>query len=301
MHATEGHNPFAPIVMPACGTPLVTHYESAALTLARFRSDGAGEYTLGLPNEDAFVVVHQLSALQPHDFWFDGREGHTDAIPGSVTNIFDLNANPGCRIGGPVDSIHLHIPRVALDSLAIEVDARRVDELRSPLGWQTRDPIIAQLIASILPATERPSEVSRLFVDHILLALHIHLARSYGGMLDVDRPRSGGLAPWQERRAKELLAANLGNEVPLERIARECGLSVSYFSRAFRISTGTTPHEWLQGCRIERAKDMLAQADRSLAEIALACGFADQSHFTKVFARMAGQTPGAWRRLRRPG
>jgi AraC family transcriptional regulator len=60
-----------------------------------------------------------------------------------------------------------------------------------------------------------------------------------------------------------------------------------------------TPHEWLQTCRVERAKDMMMAADLSLAEVALACGFADQSHFTRIFTRKTGSTPGAWKRLRR--
>jgi transcriptional regulator GlxA family with amidase domain len=110
------------------------------------------------------------------------------------------------------------------------------------------------------------------------------------------RLKKGGLAPWQERRAKEMLAADLGGATPLAEIAGACGLSAGHFARAFRRSTGLAPHAWLLKARVERAMVMLRQADPSLSEIALACGFADQSHFGRVFTRSTGHSPRAWRR-----
>jgi len=83
--------------------------------------------------------------------------------------------------------------------------------------------------------------------------------------------------------------------ISLEHVARECGLSVSYFSRAFRKSTGMAPHRWLIQRRVEAAKALLSAKAASLSEIALLCGFADQSHFTRTFSGMVGSSPGAWR------
>jgi AraC-like DNA-binding protein len=107
----------------------------------------------------------------------------------------------------------------------------------------------------------------------------------------------GGLAPWQARRAKELLNANLDGKLPLSQLAEECGLSTRHFARAFRQSTGVPPHRWLLSRRVERAKELLHDAALSLAEIALACGFADQSHFTRTFTTLVGLSPGLWRRM----
>jgi AraC family transcriptional regulator len=109
----------------------------------------------------------------------------------------------------------------------------------------------------------------------------------------------GGLAPWQVRRAKEMLMARLDGEITLEELADECELSRSHFARAFRKTTGRPPHRWLVEQRIERAKDMLLKSDLPLAEIALLCGFSDQSHLSKVFAGALGAPPGEWRRFRR--
>jgi AraC-like DNA-binding protein len=109
-------------------------------------------------------------------------------------------------------------------------------------------------------------------------------------------PIRGGLTARQIRHAKEILTANLDGRVPLKEIARECGLSVSHFSRAFRRSVGAAPHNWLLMRRVEVAKLKLRDDGLSLLDVALACGFADQSHLAKVFTHMVGVSPGAWRR-----
>jgi AraC family transcriptional regulator len=148
----------------------------------------------------------------------------------------------------------------------------------------------------MLPALNRPYQANHLFVEHVMLAVAVHVAQTYGGMRPVLRPVRGGLAPWQVRRAKEILSANLDGSVPLTEVARECRLSVSHFSRAFRRTMGMAPHRWLLTRRIEVAKESLRDRRSSLSDVALACGFADQSHLTQVFTRMVGVSPGAWRR-----
>ena len=149
---------------------------------------------------------------------------------------------------------------------------------------------------SAVPALSHPQQANRLFVDHISQAVGIHVASTYGGLRPVSRPARGGLSPWQERRAKEVLSANLDGGVTLKEVARECRLSVSHFSRAFRRTVGVAPHNWLLMHRVEVAKEKLRNSRLSLLEVALACGFADQSHLTRVFTGMVGVSPGAWRR-----
>lgn len=128
-------------------------------------------------------------------------------------------------------------------------------------------------------------------------ALATRVASIDGGWRASAVPRPGALARWQERRAKELLAANLSGRITLEELARSCELSVRHFTRAFRGSTGMSAHAWLLELRVDRAKDLLANSRRPLIDVALDCGFADQSHMTRVFQRAVGLTPKAWRRL----
>jgi transcriptional regulator GlxA family with amidase domain len=158
------------------------------------------------------------------------------------------------------------------------------------------DPIMRALTSSLLPAFERPDQASRVFVDHVTLAVGIHVAKAYGGMISVARPVRGGLTPWQLKRAEEMLAANLQGDVSLAELASDCELSASHFARAFRQSTGLSPHQRLLQRRVDEARRLLRDRRLSLSEIALACGFGDQSHFTRVFARLTGISPGVWRR-----
>jgi len=93
------------------------------------------------------------------------------------------------------------------------------------------------------------------------------------------------------------MSANLKAAVSLNRLAAECGLSTQHFTRAFRVSTGTPPHRFLVRLRLERAKELLRTQALSLVDVAIFSGFADQSHFTRVFKAAIGVTPGTWRTM----
>jgi AraC family transcriptional regulator len=105
------------------------------------------------------------------------------------------------------------------------------------------------------------------------------------------------LAASQERRAKELVDANIRGNISIAELASACRLSEAYFSRAFRETCGAPPHRWLLQRRVELAKQKLAATDMPLATIATDCGFVDQSHLQRVFARTTGVTPKIWRKL----
>lgn len=96
-------------------------------------------------------------------------------------------------------------------------------------------------------------------------------------------------------RVCEYIDAHLHDEIMLVDLADTAGWSVRHFSRVFRQSTGQTPHNFIVRRRIDRAKDLLKARSLPLAEIALTCGFADQSHFTTAFRKVTGLTPLRWR------
>ena len=107
----------------------------------------------------------------------------------------------------------------------------------------------------------------------------------------------GSLPAWKERRIKELMRAELSAKLSLRRLAAECDLSVRHFTRAFGQSTGLTPHRYLLRLRLDRARELLLDPTLRLHDIAMTCGFADQSHFTRVFSASEKVSPGIWRRL----
>jgi AraC family transcriptional regulator len=108
--------------------------------------------------------------------------------------------------------------------------------------------------------------------------------------------RSRGLTPKQLRTVTEHMEQSSFSCVQVHDMARIVGISQSYFSRAFKSSTGMSPLRWLRKKRIERAQQILLETEQSLVDIALQTGFADQSHFTRTFRNIVGESPGAWRK-----
>ncbi|WP_259755298.1 AraC family transcriptional regulator [Pseudomonas sp. GCEP-101] len=117
-----------------------------------------------------------------------------------------------------------------------------------------------------------------------------------------DEPDAGGrlaLAPWQERKAKAILAGCLLSRLYIADVAAQCGMSRSHFSRAFKQATGLAPREWALHLRIDHARDLLATTAKPIAQVSQACGFADQSHFCRSFRKLVGCTPNRWRQASR--
>jgi AraC-like DNA-binding protein len=114
----------------------------------------------------------------------------------------------------------------------------------------------------------------------------------------VSRPR-GGIAPSALRRVREHIEQNLGEHIEIADLATLTGLSPCHFSRAFKQSMGMPPHRYLISRRVEEAARLIESTDRPMFEIALDVGFADQSHFTRVFSSQVGESPSQFRHQRR--
>lgn len=252
--------------------------------------------TAPIPREDAYLIALQLRACHDHDLFFDGRKVRPKDFFAGVTSIYDLRRDPVADMRDPGHSLMFYMPRYALDSVTSEGGAPRLGDLRDQPGVGIDDPVVRHLLSALLPAVAKPDQAHALFLDHVALALMVHVAQAHGGLDVMRRLPRGGLARWQELRAKEVMSSNLSEEISLNRLADECGLSVRHFARAFRQSTGVPPHRWLLKHRVDRAKELLSIRALRLADIALTCGFADQSHFTRVFTALVGASPNAWRR-----
>lgn len=107
-----------------------------------------------------------------------------------------------------------------------------------------------------------------------------------------------GLAPWQIRRVLAHVDANLDTPIRNRELAAIAHLSVFHFNVAFREGVGDSPHEYVIRRRIERAQGLMLSTGKPLSQIAVECGLADQSHLTRLFRRVVGESPAAWRRAR---
>jgi AraC-type DNA-binding domain-containing proteins len=248
--------------------------------------------------KNGYLMCLQRLDLPAAPHWVDGRAVLRPGIRGGQSLIADLNQEHSAVVQAAVDCVSLYMPREALDRFQEEHERPRLGTLRASPDAVLDDEVIRHLGECLLPALERPDAASRLFIDYVSLALLAHLTASYGGQAAL-RPPRGALAPWQERRAKEMLLANIDGRIGLDELAAACRLSRSHFARAFKVTTGTTPLQWLLAQRLERAKSLLLKSDLRIDQIAHLCGFADQSHFTRVFLKATKVTPGLWRRLSR--
>ena len=265
------------------------------LTCTRF----VRERTAAIPPEPAFSILHQLGDLDRHSCWLAGRPRYSGSFGAGTVSVIDLRDNPQCEFRGPFDALQYYIPRRALDDFAYENSAKPI----STLKWtrDRRDPYLSTLSNVLLSALEEESANNQLFVDQLGLSLLAHFAQTYGDLSSREGIQEGGLAPWQERRAKEIMRARLASGLTIADVAAECRLTPSHFARSFRRSTGIAPHEYLSRLRIDEAKRLMTTTRLPLADIALICGFGDQSYFTRVFSRSVGTSPGAWRRARSEG
>ena len=109
----------------------------------------------------------------------------------------------------------------------------------------------------------------------------------------------GGLAPWQKRKVDDYVREHIRREIRVKELASTISISASHFYRAFKATHGETPRAYVTRLRLELAQQLMLRTDEPLTQIALACGFADQSHLSKAFRRVLAETPSAWRRRNR--
>jgi AraC-like DNA-binding protein len=249
-----------------------------------------------LTPEDGFVAAVQLRDFPVHEWWEDGRRAPLSSLQAGQATLYDLQRDPRFLFNNPFHSIHFHLPRRLFDAISDESDAGRVGGLDYAPGVGIDEPVLRHLALALRPAFARPAEASPLFIEHVTVAVAVHVARTYGHLPKGRGRAVGGLSPWQMRLVGDLIDARLDGDITIGQLARQCGLSRSYFTQAFRRTTGITPHRWLMQRRTDKAKELLRNLETPLAEIALACGFASQSHLTRVFNAIAGATPGQWRR-----
>lgn len=162
------------------------------------------------------------------------------------------------------------------------------------------DPTMRHLCLALLSRPQNDNPRSLVFERSLTLAMLAYFIRRYCGSKPT---RAAGrdivLEPWQLKLAEEAILDCLHQPLRISVVAERCGVSPEYFSRAFRSTTSETPCRWLMQRRVERACQMIKGTDERLADIALACGFADQSHLTRTFTTVLGITPSAWRTVQR--
>jgi AraC-like DNA-binding protein len=280
-------------------TLLARKSSKARVGFSRMRSSHPmGGFSVATPPQEAFAFHVPLLVPYFSNLWTAGRRREVPDWRLGYAQLVDLGESPIVSLDISFDSIRFYITQVALDEMANEAGIRRAKGLYAA-NFGARDLVMFGLAEALAGAMEKPGDGTAMFSDCIALAFFAHIVRAYGDVPIGERNARGGLAAWQLKRARDFIKVNLERDPSIAEIAHECGLSSGYFARAFKRSTGIPPYKWLTKTRIERAKELLKDPRCELADIAQLCGFVDQSHFTRVFSRNEGYSPGRWRRLQR--
>ncbi|QIO99869.1 helix-turn-helix domain-containing protein [Bradyrhizobium symbiodeficiens] len=203
-----------------------------------------------------------------------------------------------------VEPSAVHGPRFRLSAKLLA--GQPVESEQAP-STEAADPVMRRLSAALAAAEAAHDAHSAIMADALRLAI---LTRTFSRQTlrapaelrpaDAVREEDAGravrsLQNWRLKRVLQYVDKNLTAKITLQDLAAVAGLSRMHFAAQFRAATGVRPHEYLLRRRIERAQELLKQAEVALVDIALTVGFQTQAHFTTVFKRFVGDTPYQWR------
>ena len=272
--------------------PLLSSYQAVwqGIHLAHYHQP-----TWGIPEivTSQHIVAILLTNLGEEEIVAEGKVRTVRNLSTHAIQIFPADLPFRVRWFTDVEVIHCYLDPQCLAKVAYEaISPERVELIPN---FHQPDPLIAQMGLALKAALKNDLAGSRFYAESIATALSAHLLQYYSTRQPVFRDYGGGLSRYQLRQAFDYIQAHLTENLSLEAMATEVGMSRFYFCRLFKKSTGITPYQYLIKCRIEQSKILLRERKLSIADIALEVGFSNQSHFTKHFKLLTGNTPKVYR------
>ena len=218
-------------------------------------------------------------------------EGRTHTAQDSPGTIYMLPAGTRDRLtwtGASTRIVLVMEPRFLARSTE---RTAHLDNVELATHWNLRDRHIEALILALHADLEDGSPAGPVYGESLALALGIYLLRRHSTQPEKSVSCRGGMPTARLNRVFDFINENSARDLHLEELAGIAGMSAHYFCELFKSSTGLTAYQYILRCRIERAKQYLRDPKFTIMEAGVAAGFADQSHFTKVFRRMVGVTP----------
>jgi len=242
------------------------------------------------------MTHHVIMAYNGSVQRMERRSGRSAAIgtfrPGVVI-IIPEGSSSRWDIPKPVDVIQLYLPQATLERVADEADTATPTDLLERTAHP--DPVTSRLLLSAADVLEGNGALDALFRQQLTDLLATRILAAHTGSPTTIPPVRGGLPPKTLLRAIERLRSDGEADVSLAALASDAGLSRFHFCRAFKESTGLSPHAWLRQHRLEQAMNMLRDTDASVVSVAAALGYAYQTAFAAAFRKLTGETPSDWR------
>ncbi|MBV8116311.1 MAG: helix-turn-helix transcriptional regulator [Silvibacterium sp.] len=242
----------------------------------------------------AHVLILRTGSPSVVEWRSDGRDHRWEHAPGSVS-LLPAGLRRAARVFRPLPgeaSILQMRPDFVERGIGEIAKGGRVELMQR---MDLSDAQIARLMESLRADVAAGLPSGALFGESIATALSAHIAQRYSTLTNRLETYRGGLARSRLNRVVEYIHAHLDNNLELSTLAEVAGLNVYHFARAFKQSTGESPHQYVLRRRIEHAKELLRQPQLSVIEASARTGFVDQSHFSKVFRRMVGLAPSEYR------
>lgn len=247
------------------------------------------------PMSDHVIMTHPCGSQR-----LERRTGKSVAIgiarPGIVT-IIPAGSTSRWDIHQPMHVIQLYLRPDALDRIAAEAGAKPPGDILERTGHD--DPVTSRLLLMAADALDGSAALDALFRQQLTDLVATRVLVTHAGEPAVLQPTLGGLSPTSLRRAIERLRSDGDADISLAALASDAGLSRFHFCRAFKESTGLSPHGWLRQYRLEQAMNALRDTDESVASIAAALGYSSQTAFAAAFRKLTHETPSDWRRRMR--
>lgn len=214
-------------------------------------------------------------------------KGDVSLTPAKIPSFSRWESDDSC--------LQIRIASQFIQRIARETIATDPDRLELRPEFQTRDPQIEAIGMMLLAELKQDNIGGRLYIDSLSTVLAVHLLRQYAAPEFRFAVYESALSERQMLQVLEYIHEYLHQDIKLADLATLLNISESHFSHQFKQAIGMTPHQYLLQQRIERAKQLLKESDRSIMDIAFLCGFNSHSHLSKQFRQLTGMTPKAYR------
>jgi AraC family transcriptional regulator len=271
---------------PPILTSLQTNWQGFALA---YMCQSAGEIPeVSTPRWHSLGIFTHGNRVINADRKMDGRK-QRDAVIGGDIIITPANIAHQVAWEAEGDFIMLGI-EPQFFALAID-EAAQPQKVELISHFATPDPLVYQIAIALKNILEHNPAGSRLYAETMVSALSVHLIQYYSKRQPKIQHYNNGLSTGKLQQVIDYINEHLDEDLGLTELARLVQMSPHYFSQLFKQSTGTTPHQFVISCRVERAKQLLLQRQFTIAEVAFIVGFANQNHLNRHFKKLLGVTP----------
>jgi len=245
------------------------------------------------PGENFLVVVYRQGTTTMNRR-LDGawKQEHVGT---GVSTLLTRAAASHWRWNDEIEVSHFYISPEFMLNTAREMFDREVHDLAFHDLLGAQDPVLDWVSRQLTHEVSIGAPGGRLCFDALALQAGVHLLRNYATVRFKPPRAHGRFGSSQARLIEEYVEHNISCNITLEELAGACNCTPAQFARKFRVHYRMRPHTFVQQRRVEKARQLLGRGGMALKEIALECGFADQSHLNRVFRKWAGRTPGQYR------